>query len=148
MHLTVTVTSDGCTGVSGTNTAIMPFDCSTTNYTSNTNYDAMTGITTITNYVVITQQVCFVTNTTITTIPIDVPANYYYAEGAGPAYEYAGRFLVSSQRYAAFLQARGTNSAFLTGYAGPFNPATGRGSLLGTDGSSRNIRFAINHGPR
>jgi len=131
-----------------TNTVITPFDCSTTKITSTTNTDLITGITSITNYVVITQQVCFATNTAITTISNDVTANYYFDVGSGPAYEYTGPFLVSSQHYAALLQARGVNSAFITVYAGPFNPVTGRGLLLGTDGTSRNIKFSIYHGPR
>jgi hypothetical protein len=35
---------------------------------------------------------------------------------------------------------------FITVYAGPFNFATGRGSLVGTDGVTRNIKFEVAHG--
>jgi hypothetical protein len=55
--------------------------------------------------------------------------------------------MMSGQRYAAFYQTRG-QSQEVTVYAGPFNPNTGRGVLIGTDGHSRNITFSINHGPR
>jgi hypothetical protein len=128
-------------------------DCSSTNVTletdhfSTTNLDSIINITNYFTYVIVTQQVCFVTNTVTTTLFNQFPANYYAVVGGGPAYEYTGRILVSRQNYAAFYQARGVNDEFITVYAGPFNPSTGRGSLLGTDGVSRNIKYAIFHGP-
>ena len=75
------------------------------------------------------------------------PVNFYDVGGRGPGYEYAGELLVSRQRYAALYQGQGANDRFITVYAGPFNPATGRGSLVGTDGVNRNIKYSIYHGP-
>jgi hypothetical protein len=135
------------------NIHISPLDCSTTNLTTISNYDSVTNSTVVTDYVTyvtyvtITQQVCFVTNITATTIFNEFPANYYAVAGGGPAYQYTGRLLVSRQNFAAFYQARGFDGEFITVYAGPFNPATGRGSLLGTDGVTRNIKCVISHGP-
>ena len=137
-----------------TNTISTPFDCSTTVFTistnsySTTNFDSVINVTNYITYVTITQQTCVVTSTNVLTFPNDFPANYYSITGAGAAYEYTGRFLLSRQKYAAFFQGRGVDNEFITVYAGPFNPATGRGSLIGTDGVNRNIRFAIYHGPQ
>ena len=136
-----------------TNSVSTPANCFTTNITfstdsySITNFDSIIIVTNFVNFITITQQVCFVTNTTVVTFANDYPANYYSVEGSGPAYQYTGRLLVSRQKYAAFFQGRGPNNQFITVYAGPFNPATGRGSLVGTDGVNRNIKYSIYHGP-
>ena len=136
-----------------TNNVSTPADCSTTNITfttdsfSVTNFNSIIMVTNFVNFITITQQVCFVTNTTVATFSNAYPANYYSAEGNGPAYQYTGRLLVSRQKYAAFFQGRGLNNEFITVYAGPFNPATGKGTLVGTDGVSRNIKYSIYHGP-
>ncbi|MGH8244917.1 MAG: hypothetical protein ACREUU_00635 [Gammaproteobacteria bacterium] len=123
-------------------TVVTPFDCSTTNTMVATNVGGST-ITTIT----ITRQTCLSTNTVLTPIFNPFPVNYYNVQGSGPAYQYSGLLLVSRQKYAAFFQRRGPNDRFITAYAGPFNPATGRGSLVGTDGVNRNIKYSIYHGP-
>jgi len=128
-------------------------DCWSTNITvdtdfhSVTNFDSIINITNYSTHIIVTQQDCFVTNTVATTLFNQFPANYYAVVGGGPAYEYTGRMLVSRQNYAAFYQARGENDRFITVYAGPFNPSTGRGTLLGTDGVVRNIKYNIYHGP-
>ncbi len=136
-----------------TNSVSTPGDCSTTNIAistnsySITNFDSIIIVTNYITFVTITQQVCFVTNTTVATFFNDYPANYYSVQGSGPAYQYTGRSLISRQNYAAFYQGQGPNDQFKTVYAGPFNPATGRGSLVGTDGVNRNIKYLIYHGP-
>jgi len=123
-------------------TVVTSYDCSTTNSTVVTNMDGST-ITTIT----ITRQTCQTTNTVFTPVSNPFPENFYDVAGRGPAYEYAGQLLVSRQKYAAFFQGQGSNDRFITVYAGPFNPSTGRGSLVGTDGVNRNIKYSIYHGP-
>lgn|GEM_PF-6647527 len=136
-----------------TNSVSTPANCFTTNITftadsySITNFDSIIMVTNFVNFITITQQVCFVTNTTVATFTNSYPANYYSVEGSGPAYQYTGRLLVSRQKYAVFFQGRGLNNEFITTYAGPFNPATGKGSLTGTDGVNRNIKYSIYHGP-
>lgn len=136
-----------------TNSVSTPANCSTTNITfttdsySITNFDSVIVVTNFVNFITITQQVCFVTNTTVATFSNAYPANFYGVQGSGPAYEYTGRLLVSRQKYAAFYQGQGANDQLITVYAGPFNPATGRGSLVGTDGVNRNIKYTIYHGP-
>lgn len=131
---------------------ISSFDCSSTNITTTTNSFSITNDNVISeyvtylNYVTITQQVCYATNTVVTTIYYDFRDNYYGVFGRGPGYDYDGLLLVSRQNYAAFYQAQGENAEIITVYAGPFNPATGRGSLVGTDGVSRNIKCAISPG--
>ena len=132
-----------------TNSVRTSFDCSVTNVTILTNYYSTTNfnsIIAVTNYIVsatITQQVCSITNTFVTSLVNDFPANYYGAVGEGAAYAYTGRLLVSRQKYAAFFQGRGLNNEFITVYAGPFNPATGRGSLVGNDGVNSNVKLVI-----
>ena len=123
-------------------TVVAPFDCSTTNTTVVTN---LSGNTTTT--ITITRQTCLTTNTVLTPVFNPFPINYYNVEGSGPAYQYTGRLLISRQRYAVFYQVQGVNDRLVTVYAGPFNPATGKGSLVGTDGTSRNIKYSIYHGP-
>ena len=135
-----------------TNILITANDCSvtnsvfTTNSFSTTNGGTIFNNVTVTENVTITQQVCYVTNTFVRQVINDFPANYYDVAGGGPAYDYAGRLLVSQQKYAAFYQARGLNDAFVTVYTGRFDPVTGRGTLLGTDGVNRNIRLTIHPG--
>jgi hypothetical protein len=136
-----------------TNSVSTPATCFTTNITftldsySITNFNSIIMVTNFVNFITITQQVCFVTNTTVATFTNSYPANYYSVEGSGPAYQYTGRLLVSRQKYAAFYQGQGPNDQLITVYAGPFNPATGRGLLVGTDGVIRNIKYSIYHGP-
>lgn len=136
-----------------TNSITTSFDCSVTNITiftnsfSTTNLNSIINVTNYFNYVTITQQVCVVENTIYVTFVNESPANYYQITGGGPGYEYTGRFLVSRQRYAALFQSRGSRNEFINVYAGSFNFATGRGSLVGTDGVSRNIKFEVAHGP-
>ena len=158
------------------NTIVTPFDCSTTNVTIITNYFFTMSTTVVTNEciaindplttnycvitnttvatnlsstteVTITRQFCLSTNTVLQQKYNPFPTNYYHVQGSGPAYQYTGRILISRQRYAAFYQVQGSNDRFVTVYAGPFNPATGRGSLVGTDGVNRNIKYSIYHGP-
>ena len=159
-----------------TNSVVLPVDCSTTNLTITTNFVFSTSISVITNEciaindplttnycvitnttiissssittnVTITRQTCLITNSVIDLVVYESPLNYYNVQGSGPAYQYTGQLLVSRQRYAAFYQLQGVNGRFVTVYAGPFNPVTGRGSLLGTDGVNRNIRYSVYHGP-
>jgi hypothetical protein len=159
-----------------TNTIVTALDCSTTNLTTITNYSffmitsvvtnecvaindplttnycAITNTTLVTNStfattVTITRQTCLSTNTGLVEFRNPFPTNYYNVRGSGPAYQYEGLFLVSRQKYAAFYQVQGANNQLVTVYAGPFNPATGRGSLIGTDGVNRNIKYSIYHGP-
>jgi len=159
-----------------TNTRVIQVDCSTTNLTITTNFAFIMSTSVITNEcvaindplttnyciitnttivsnssvttnVTITRQTCPSTNTVVEPVTNPFPVNYYYVEGSGPAYQYIGVLLVSRKNYAAFYQGQGPNNQFITVYAGPFNPATGRGSLVGTDGVNRNIKYSIYHGP-
>src|SRR5262249_24079478 len=120
---------------------VTPFDCSITNTVVVTNVDGSM-ITNVTTTTTITRQTCLTTNTVLTPVFNPFPVNFYNVEGSGPAYQYVGLLLVSPQKYAAFYQVRGSNNDLLTTYAGPFSPATGRGSLVGTDGVNRNIKFS------
>ena len=136
-----------------TNKIVTSFGCNVTNITTSTNFYSTTNfnfivnVTNYYNYVVITEHFCNVTNTFFIEIMNNYPANFYAVAGRGPGYEYRGKLLVSRQNYAAFIQQQGPEGEFITVYAGPFNPGTGTGSLLGTDGENRNIRFDISHGP-
>jgi hypothetical protein len=137
-----------------TNSITSSVDCSTTNievtitYNTVTNVDSIITFTNYINYILITQQVCDVTSVITTSIRNIFPANSYDTIGGGPGYEYDGQLLVSRQNYTAFFQARGLNGKYITVYAGPFNPSTGRGSLTGTDGVARKIRYNVAHGPQ
>jgi hypothetical protein len=132
-----------------TNSVTTAIDCGVTNVTIYADTYSTTNsgvITYVTNYVIstlITQQVCLVTNTVVRSIFNEYPANYYDAVGGGPGYDYRGALLVSRQKYAAFIQTRGPMHEFITAYAGPFNPATGRGSLVGGDREIGNTKLTI-----
>ena len=62
--------------------------------------------------------------------------NQYDVLGSGGSRHFAGLFLVSRQRVAAFFQntGTGTSNSPIAAYAGPFNTITKRGSFKGTDG--------------
>jgi len=127
---------------------LTPYDCSTTD--TRTSVEVITNdclSTNLTTVITITQKTCLETNTVVTARINEFTINNYNVEGAGPANQYTGNFMVSRQRYAAFYQQRGLTND-VTVYAGPFNPSTGRGTLIGTDGRSRNTTFSIYHGPR
>src|SRR5262245_11720018 len=131
-----------------TSTVTVPYDCSTTNYDFRVTTNICLGAESycFSTNVTITHQQCVRTETTTETRTNSFAENFYHLDGAGPGYEYLGQFLVSRQNRAAFYQARRTND-LITVYTGEFNPDTGRGSLLGTDGKSLNIKFDISHGP-
>jgi hypothetical protein len=121
-----------------TNITVTASDCSVTNDLVTTNSG------TITHTVTIIQQTCYVTNVIVRPVINDFVDNYYDVVGGGPGYNYAGRLLVSQQKFAAFYQSRGAE--FLTVYTGRFDPVMGRGTLIGTDGVNRGIRLTIRPG--
>jgi hypothetical protein len=121
-----------------TNITVTASDCSMTNVLVTTNSG------TVTQTITITQHTCYTTNAIVRPVFNDFPANYYDVVGGGPGYNYAGRLLVSQQKYAAFYQSRG--GEFLTVYTGRFDPVMGRGTLVGTDGVNRGIRLTVRPG--